>query len=77
MKPFLVLLALILAGCAHEPTAREMIAADDAYCINLGYDPDTDGYRHCRMQRTQLRLQLLDRDAIRHCQTFGDSMVCF
>ncbi|MDI3306836.1 MAG: hypothetical protein QJR07_07000 [Acetobacteraceae bacterium] len=46
------LLGLMLSGCVSE----EQIAADDrAKCQSYGFQPGTDGFANCMMQRESAR----------------------
>jgi hypothetical protein len=61
MRVFVLLVPLLLAGCAGSPVGDalagpEVLAQrDDAYCRSLGVMPNTENYMTCRLTVTQQR----------------------
>lgn len=43
----IALILLLLAGCATQPTAEQVIARYAPFCEGLGYAPNTDTWRQC------------------------------
>ena len=56
----LIVVALALSGCASP---QQLAAADNAQCVNYGFQPGTEGYAGCRqrldMARQQAQRQVL------------------
>lgn len=53
MRTALVVLVMVLAGCAATPA--EQAAQDDETCIDYGFAPRTTDYAACRLQVAQSR----------------------
>ncbi len=53
MRAVLVVMVMVLAGCAATPA--ELAAEDDATCTGYGFTPQTTDYAICRMSVAQGR----------------------
>lgn len=60
MKTALLLVALILAGCAQKPQRTIYDGANDA-CIGFGFQPGTEAYGNCMQREVQSRRDLAIR----------------
>lgn len=49
-----ILLALVLAGCASEPPP-DYSYTDNQQCTSFGFKTGTEGYANCRMQLSSQR----------------------
>ena len=53
------LACLLLAGCV---SSQEIALADDRECVQLGFEPGTEGYGNCRLKLREIRA--LERQAL-------------
>lgn len=75
---YIMSVLLVLAGCYSGPTAEQIATQDDSYCRSMGLSRGTEAYANCRMQRTNLRLALLNSEPrIGNCHTYGTVQTCF
>lgn len=65
MKSALVVMVVILAGCAASPA--ELAAEDDAACTGYGFTRQTADYAACRMHVAQARES---RDTMKRASLF-------
>jgi hypothetical protein len=81
MRFFILLAALLLAGCM---SAEERIAADNDQCAAYGFTAGTDAFAQCRQQLQAQRNAILMQGITtpqmmgpRNCTSYGMSTTCF
>lgn len=55
MRYFILSAALLLCGCAHDPSPAQLSAQDDATCTGYGLQKGTHDYAQCRFQQQVVR----------------------
>lgn len=87
MKSLLIVLPLLLSGCAAQEQARAQRAMKShfATCEKLGFAVDSDGWRNCVLQRYQAdesrrmmaaHSYMLTHPQMRTCRWVGRGVVC-
>jgi len=62
------LFCLLLSACV---TAEEIAAADNRECIELGFEPGTEGYGNCRLKLREIRA--LEHQALAVQNAYGSN----